>query len=47
MVTGPENAVSEVERRNSDVASGLGGRICFVVGDEDGDQSFFFCFFEK
>ena len=46
MVTGPENAVSQVERRHSDAAPGLGGRVCVVVGDEDGNQSFF-SFFEK
>ena len=36
MVTGPENAVSQVERRHSHAAPGLGGRVCVVVGDEDG-----------
>ena len=44
MVTGPENAVSQVKRRHSDVAPGLGGRVCFVVGNEDGNQSFFLLF---
>ena len=46
MVTGPENTVSQVEIRNSDAAPGLGGRVCVVVGDEDGNQSFF-SFFGK
>ena len=46
MVTGPENAVSQVERRHIHAALGLGGRVCVVVGDEDGNQSFF-SFFEK
>ena len=46
MVIGPENAVSQVERRHSDAAPGLGGRVCVVVGDEDGNRSFF-RFFEK
>ena len=40
MVTGPENAVSQVERRHSHAAPGLGGRVCVVVGDEDGNWSF-------
>ena len=40
VVTGPENAVSQVKRRQSDAAPGLGGRFCFVVGDEDGNWSF-------
>ena len=47
VVTGPENAVSLVERRHSDVALGLGGRVCFVVGDEDGNQSFFLAFLKN
>ena len=38
MVTGPENTVSQVERRHSDVAPVLGGRVCFVIGDEDGNE---------
>ena len=46
MDTGPENAVSQVERRHSHAAPGLGGRVCVVVGDEDGNRSFF-SFFEK
>ena len=46
MVTGPENAVSQVERRHSDVAPGLGGLVCVVVGDEDGNRVFL-SFFEK
>ena len=41
MVTGPENSVSEAERQHSDVAPGLGGRVSFVVGDEDVNRSFF------
>ena len=44
VVTGPENAVSQVERRHSDKMPGLGGRVCFVVGDEDGNRSFFLLF---
>ena len=40
VVTGPENAFSEVERKHSDVVPGLGGRICFVVGDEDRNRIF-------
>ena len=40
MVTGPENPVSQAERRHSDVALVLGGRVCFVVGDEDGNRIF-------
>ena len=47
MVTGPENAVSQVERRHSDVAPVLGGRVCFVVGDEDGNRSFFLAFLKN
>ena len=47
MVTGPENEVSEVERRHSDVALVLGGRICFVVGNEDGNRSFFLAFLKN
>ena len=39
-MTGPENTVSQVERRHSDAAPGLGGRVCFVVGDEDGNRFF-------
>ena len=41
MGTGPENAVSQVERRHSDAAPGLGGRVCVVVGDEDENRQFF------
>ena len=41
VVTGPENAVSQVEIRHSDVAPVIGVRVCFVVGDEDGNRSFF------
>ena len=40
MVTGPENAVSQMERWHSDAAPGLGGRVCVVVGDEDGNHHF-------
>ena len=40
MGKGPENAVFQVERRHSDAAPGIGGRVCIVVGDEDGNQSF-------
>ena len=47
LVTGQENAVSEVEIRHSDVAPGLGGRICFVVGDEDGNRRFFLAFLKN
>ena len=41
MVTGPENEVSQAERRHIDAAPGLGGRVCVVVCDEDGNWSFF------
>ena len=41
VVTGPENAVSQVERRHSHAAPGIGGRVCAVVGDEDGNWSVF------
>ena len=44
VVTGPENSVSQVERRHSDAAPGLGGRFCVVVGDEDGNRQFFYLF---
>ena len=37
----PRNAVSQVERRHSLAAPGLGGRVCVVVGDEDGKSEFF------
>ena len=40
MGKGPENAVFQVERRHSDAAPDIGGRVCIVVGDEDGNQSF-------
>ena len=40
MGTGPENAVSQVERRHSDYVLGLGGHVCVVVGDEDGNHQF-------
>ena len=40
----PRNAVSQVERRHSHAAPGLGGRVCVVVGDEDGNRHFFICF---
>ena len=39
-MTGQENAVSQVERRHSDAEPGLGGRVCVVVGDEDGNPIF-------
>ena len=45
-MTGPYNSVSQVERRHSDAAPGIGGRVCVVVGDED-ENRIFFCFFEK
>ena len=41
VVTGPEDVVSQVERRHSHAAPGLGGRVCVVVGNEDGNRSFF------
>ena len=41
MGTGPENAVSQVEGRHNDAAPVLGGRVCVVVGNEDGNRSFF------
>ena len=41
MVTEPENAVSQVERRHSDVTPVLGGRVCFVIGNGDENRSFF------
>ena len=37
---GPENAVSQVDRRHSLAASGLGGHVCVVVGDVDGNRIF-------
>ena len=40
VVTGPENAVSQVQRRHSDATPGLWVRVCVVVGNEDGNQSF-------
>ena len=40
-MTGPENAVSQVERRHSLAATVLGGRVCVVVDDEDGNEIFF------
>ena len=45
-MTGPENAVSQVEKRHSLAAPGLGGRVCVVVGDEDGNL-IFLSFFDK
>ena len=45
--TGPENAVSQVERRHTDVAPVLGGRVCFVVGNEDGNMSFILSFLKN
>ena len=47
MVIGPENAVSQVERRHSDKTQGLGGRVCLVIGDEDGNRSFFLAFLKN
>ena len=47
MVKGPENSVSQVERRHSDVAPGLGGRVCFVVGDMDGNHLIFLSVFNN
>ena len=44
MGTGPENTVSQVDRLHSEAAPGLGGRVCLVVGDEDGNGSFFLLF---
>ena len=41
VVTGPENAVSQEERRHSDATPGIGGRVCVVAGDEDGNRIFF------
>ena len=41
MGTGPENVVSQVERQHSDALPGLGGRVCVVIGDEDGNRHFF------
>ena len=40
VVTGPENAVSQVERHHIHAAPGLGGRFFVVVGDEDGNRGF-------
>ena len=40
-MTGPENSVFQVEIRHSDAAPGLGGRVCVVVGNADGNQIFF------
>ena len=45
-MTGPENAVSQVERQHGLAMPGLGGRVCVVVDNEDGSRVFF-CFFEK
>ena len=47
MGTVPENAVSQVEIRHSLAAPGLGGRFCVVVGDEDGNRSFFLVFLKN
>ena len=44
--TVPENAVSQMERLHSEAAPGIGGHVCVVVGDEDGNGSFF-CILEK
>ena len=43
----PINAVSQVERRHSDAAPVLGGRVCVVVGNEDGNRSFFLAFLKN
>ena len=40
-MTGPENEFSQVERQHIHAAPGLGGRVCVVVGDEDGNGVFF------
>ena len=37
MVTGPENAVSQVERLHSEATPGQGGRVCVIVADDDGN----------
>ena len=47
MVIGQENEVSQVERRNIDVAPVLGGRVFVVVGDEDGNRIFFLAFLKN
>ena len=47
VVTGPENAVAQVERRYSDTAPGLGGRVCVVVDNEDENWSFCFAFLKN
>ena len=47
MVTVPENAVSQVEILHSDAALGLWGRVCIVVGDEDGNLSFILAFLKN
>ena len=41
----PRNAVTQVERQHSEAAPGLGGRVCIVVGDEDGNRQFFYYLF--
>ena len=46
VITGPENAVYQVERRHSHAVPGLRGRVFVVVGDENGNRVFF-SFFEK
>ena len=46
-MTVPENAGSQVERRHSDAAPDLGGRVCVVVGDEDGNDIFFKAFLKN
>ena len=47
VVTGPENAVSQVERRHSDAAPGLGDCVCVFVDDEDGNRQFFLAFLKN
>ena len=46
-MTGPENAVSQVETRNSDAAPGIWGPVCVVVGNEDGNRSLFLAFLKN
>ena len=46
--TGPENAVSQVERLHSETAPGIGGGVCVVVGNDVGNGRqppvFFSCY---
>ena len=46
VLKGLENAVSQVERRHSDAAPRIWGRVCVIVGDEDGNWSFFLLFWK-